>query len=149
MAILKFRSGGNVVELVNTATTANIQNRLSTVEANVNSRNYYWDGIWRVEKRSDGVARVSGGLNRSISSSGIYSGGIYFYNFSPPAFPSGLFKAAPYCQVTMHSANATAWVASYSDSTTSVSSPQSVRIMSATNGTINVTLMYEAIGGWR
>lgn len=149
MAKIKYRSGNSLVDLYDSATIANMQNQINNVSAKVNTIDRYWDGMWLVERRDDWYCTAVGSLWRSVSAAGLYTSGLYYYNFDPPAFPSGLFKGAPKVMTSIESANATCMLATYSNSNPSASSPQTVRILSATNGTINLTVRYEAIGPWR
>lgn len=148
MAKIKYRSGNSFVEIFDTATISNIQTRLSTVETKANSTQRSWNGIWLVEKRSDGVCTAIGNQTLSLNSSGIYEGGLLFYNFTAPNFPSGLFKSAPNVMATIQSANATAWIATNTDQQPSTTKPGNVRIISASSGPLSFTVRFEAIGSW-
>lgn len=146
MAKIKYRGASGVVELLDVTA---LLNRLSAVETKVNSTQRFWSGIWLVEKRSDGVCTAIGNQTLSLNSSGIYEGGLLFYNFTAPNFPSGLFKSAPNVMATIQSANATAWIATNTDQQPSTTKPGNVRIISASSGPLSFTVRFEAIGSWQ
>lgn len=146
MAKIKYRGASGVVELLDVTA---LLNRLSVVETKANSTQRFWSGIWLVEKRSDGVCTAIGNQTLSLNSSGIYEGGLLFYNFTAPNFPSGLFKSAPNVMATIQSANATAWIATNTDQQPSTTKPGNVRIISASSGPLSFTVRFEAIGSWQ
>ena len=146
MAKIKYRGASGVVELLDVTA---LLNRLSAVETKANSTQRFWSGIWLVEKRSDGVCTAIGNQTLSLNSSGIYEGGLLFYNFTAPNFPSGLFKSAPNVMATIQSANATAWIATNTDQQPSTTKPGNVRIISASSGPLSFTVRFEVIGSWQ
>lgn len=92
MAIIKYRGGDGVVELLDVGA---LLGRVSGLEAKTASFERATSGIWKYEKRSDGTCVCEGQQTRTVNIENIYSGNIYYGDFAAVSFPSGLFTAVP------------------------------------------------------
>lgn len=146
MAKIKYRSGDSFIELFDTATITSIQTRLSTVEGSLNR---YRANSWLCEKRDDGFCTAVLTQYRTVNIAQTYTTGLFYGDFAAPAFPSGFFKEVYSVAIDIIYGNATVWCASASNSSATVSAPQTVRLISASSGSANVTLQYSALGRWR
>lgn len=106
------------------------------------------EGIWYYRKWLSGRAECWGRIRASLNISTQW-GSVYYDSVEGTAFPSGLFKSAPMCQVTPEYGGSmqVAWMAVGGKATQSAT--PGVWFCRPTTGEASIDILYYAMGDWK